>query len=142
MSEIKVDTLTGKTTANDITVTAGATATMSLEQGLAKAWANINGSVTNNSVYDSLNVSSVADVSNGVKTITFTSAFNAGNNYTSTSNSGRGTGGIGGAGIIELPYADAPTTTVIKFFAYTYSGSSGGGTEPPYISYIAHGDLA
>ena len=38
MSEIKVDTLTGKTTANDITVTVGATATMSLEQGLTKAW--------------------------------------------------------------------------------------------------------
>ena len=30
MSEIKVDTLTGKTTANDITVTVGATATQSL----------------------------------------------------------------------------------------------------------------
>ena len=40
MSEIKVDTLTGKTTANDITVTIGASATMSLEQGLAKVWAN------------------------------------------------------------------------------------------------------
>jgi len=142
MSEIKVDTLTGKTTANDITVTVGASATISLEQGLAKAWANVDGSITNNSVYDSLNVSSCADVSTGVKTITFTSAFDAGNNYSSTANSGRGTGAIGGAGIVELPYVDAPTTTVIKFFMYTYGGASGGGTEPPYISYVAHGDLA
>ena len=39
MSEIKVDTLTGKTTANDITVTVGATATQSLHTGLVKAWA-------------------------------------------------------------------------------------------------------
>lgn len=122
--------------------TAGSIATNYVVNGSAKAWANIDGSITNNSVYDSLNVSSVADVSNGVKTITFVSAFNAGDNYSSTSNSGRGTGGIGGAGIIELPYSDAPTTTVIKFFGYTYSGSSGGGTEPPYISYTAHGDLA
>ena len=33
MSEIKVDTLTGKTTAKTVTVTVGATATQSLEQG-------------------------------------------------------------------------------------------------------------
>ena len=133
MSELRADTITASNGTSPVTLT---------KQSAAKAWANINGSITNNSVYDSLNVSSVADVSNGVKTITFVSAFNAGNNYSSTSNSGRGTGGIGGAGIIELPYVDAPTTTVIKFFAYTYSGSSGGGTEPPYISYTAHGDLA
>ena len=42
MSEIKVDTLTGKTTANDITVTVGASATQSLEQGLAKAWCPVS----------------------------------------------------------------------------------------------------
>ena len=133
MSELRADTITASDGTSPVTLT---------KQSAAKAWANINGSITNNSVYDSLNVSSVADVSNGVKTITFVSAFNAGNNYSSTSNSGRGTGGIGGAGIVELPYVDAPTTTVIKFFGYTYSGSSGGGTEPPYISYTAHGDLA
>jgi len=133
MSELRADTITASDGTGPVTLT---------KQSAAKAWANINGSITNNSVYDSLNVSSVADVSNGVKTITFVSAFNAANNYSSTSNSGRGTGGIGGAGIIELPYVDAPTTTVIKFFGYTYTGSSGGGTEPPYISYTAHGDLA
>ena len=37
MSEIKVDTLTGKTSAGDITVTSeGGAATQSLQQGLAK----------------------------------------------------------------------------------------------------------
>ena len=37
MSEIKVDTLTGKTSAGDITVTSeGGAATMQLQQGLAK----------------------------------------------------------------------------------------------------------
>ena len=43
MSEIKVDTLTGKTTAGDITVTSeGGAATMQLQQGLAKAWVGFN----------------------------------------------------------------------------------------------------
>ncbi len=64
MSEIKVDTLTGKTTANDITVTAGATATMSLEQGLCKVWATYQqeGSTV---VHDSHNVSSMTDGGTG-----------------------------------------------------------------------------
>ena len=38
MSEIKTDKLTGVGTANDITVTVGASATQSLEQGLVKTW--------------------------------------------------------------------------------------------------------
>jgi len=70
MSEIKVDTLTGKTTANDITVTAGATATMSLEQGLSKCWVNFDGTVDSDpatlaGVAESLNVSSLFDVDVG-----------------------------------------------------------------------------
>jgi hypothetical protein len=60
MSEIKVDTLTGKTTANDITVTVGATATQSLEQGLAKAWFEYT-SITNTVMTDSFNCSVTTD---------------------------------------------------------------------------------
>mgnify|MGYP001388784832 CR=1 FL=1 len=63
MSEIKVDTLTGKTTAKTVTVTVGASVTQSLEQGLGKAWANY--SQTDNTVRDSLNISSVTDSSVG-----------------------------------------------------------------------------
>ena len=46
MSEIKVDTLTGKTTANDITVTVGASVTQSLEQGLIKGFVTYDGTTT------------------------------------------------------------------------------------------------
>ena len=60
MSEIKVDKLTGKTTANDITVTVGATATAKLEQGLGKSWNHYNQS-SETAVKDSFNVSSVTD---------------------------------------------------------------------------------
>jgi len=76
MSEIKVDTLTGKTTANDITVTVGATATQSLEQGLAKGWANVQ---AHGSFNDSLNMSSVSDVGTGQSTLTFTNNYTAAN---------------------------------------------------------------
>jgi hypothetical protein len=47
MSTILVDNLTGKTSAGDITVTSeGGAATMQLQQGLAKAWVNFNGTGT------------------------------------------------------------------------------------------------
>jgi hypothetical protein len=71
MSEIKVDTLTGKTTANDITVTVGATATQSLEQGLAKATARANAAA---SLLDSNGVSSGVDNGTGNYTYTLTNA--------------------------------------------------------------------
>ena len=64
MSEIKVDTLTGKTSANDITVTVGSTATQSLEQGLAKAWVRIDGTGTA-AIDDSLNCGSLTDNGTG-----------------------------------------------------------------------------
>jgi len=69
MSEIKVDTLTGKTTANDITVTVGATATQSLEQGLAKCWIRFNGTGTI-ATDDSFNVSGIVDEGTGDYTVT------------------------------------------------------------------------
>ena len=75
MSEIKVDTLTGKTTANDITVTVGATATQSLEQGLAKAWYNYEEySIT--TVRDSFGISSIVNTTTADSTANFTNSFN------------------------------------------------------------------
>ncbi|MDB4552432.1 hypothetical protein N9008_00155 [bacterium] len=63
MSEIKVDTLTGKTSAGDITVTSeGGAATMQLQQGLAKAWVQFNASTV---AQGSLNISSLTDSATG-----------------------------------------------------------------------------
>jgi hypothetical protein len=77
MSELKVDTLTGKTTANDITVTAGATATMSLEQGLAKAY--IYSPATSASITDSFNIASITDGGTGEQDMAFVSSMSDAN---------------------------------------------------------------
>ena len=78
MSEIKVDTLTGKTTANDITVTVGASATAKLEQGLGKAWARWDNSDNDGSGTttpgDSFGVSSLGDDNTGSNIINLTNA--------------------------------------------------------------------
>ena len=81
MSEIKVDSLTGKTTAKTVTVTVGATATQSLEQGLAKARVNYDATAITDpasltGVFDSFNISSILDGGISFSTIAFTNVFN------------------------------------------------------------------
>ena len=81
MSEIKVDTLTGKTTAKTVTVTTGASATQSLEQGLLKAW-TVSASAFDGTVGDSFNNSSFTDESSaGQTTITLTNPMNTATDY-------------------------------------------------------------
>lgn len=79
MSEIKVDTLTGKTSAGDITVTSeGGAVTMQLQQGLIKVWADYSGGGTP-VADDSFNCSSITDVSTGRKQQAFTNNMSSGN---------------------------------------------------------------
>ena len=75
MSEIKVDNLTGKTSAGDITVTSeGGAATQSLQQGLAKHFCIFNGTGTI-AVDESFNNASLIDYGTAHHGVTLTSAF-------------------------------------------------------------------
>jgi len=68
-SQLKVDTLTGVTTAGSIVVTGeGNSTTTSLQQGLAKCWINFTG-ITTTAARDSFNVSSLTDGGTGVTTV-------------------------------------------------------------------------
>jgi len=70
MSEVITDKLTGRATAGDVTITAGS-ATMQLQQGVAKAWVNFNGTGTIAS-RDSFNVTSLDDNGTGNYDVNFT----------------------------------------------------------------------
>ena len=78
MSTVITDNLTGKTSAGDVTITSeGGSATMQLQQGVAKFWIKINtGSFT---VADSLNNSSNTDDGSGLATLSFTNSMNNAN---------------------------------------------------------------
>ena len=80
MSEIKVDTLTGKTSAGDITVT-DASVTFKMQSALNKMWIAYDG--INNSIFASLNVGSVTDNGTGNYTYNFSNNFNAAEEYSS-----------------------------------------------------------
>ena len=72
MSSVKVDTLTGKTTAKTVNVTVGASVTQSLEQGLAKAFGSFAQNAYPDTGYtqdfagETFNFSSITDISSGV----------------------------------------------------------------------------
>ena len=90
-STLKINTLTGVTTAGSIAVTGeGNSTTTNLQQGLCKAWSNYSGSGT--TFRDSFNHSSATDHDIGQYTVTLTN--NMGNtNYSYTSASTDGGGG-------------------------------------------------
>ncbi len=76
MSTVKVNTLTGTTTAGSIAVTGeGNSTTTNLQQGLAKVWACIDGTGTIN-FRDSFNTSGITDNGTGDYTATYSSAMN------------------------------------------------------------------
>jgi len=71
-STLKINTLTGVTTAGSIAVTGeGNSTTTNLQQGLAKAWTHFQGTSTAASV-DGLNISSVDDDGTGDHGLHFT----------------------------------------------------------------------
>ena len=73
MSTLKVNTLSGTTTAGSIVITGeGNSTTTNLQQGLIKAWSHNNAAGT--SIEDSFNIASLTDTSTGVQRNTFTSA--------------------------------------------------------------------
>ena len=96
-SILKVDELRGIVSAGDITVTSeGGAATQSLQQGLAKMWAQINQSSF--SILDSINVSSASDDGTGVFTVTRSNNMSNSNYAVATASMGDRVGLLGADG--------------------------------------------
>ena len=71
-SILKVDTLTGVTTAGSISVTGeGGSTTTNLQQGLAKSWHSLDGEGTP-VFFDSFNCASITDTAAGKPQVNFT----------------------------------------------------------------------
>jgi len=138
MSEIKVDKISGKTSANAVTVTGenGSTQT-SLQQGLAKAWINFDGSGTIAS-RDTFNTTSLTDEGTGNYSFDFVNDM-ANNDY-AISGQNRSPGVRAGAGINAPSNSDSDAATgSLEFFTIFVTGDPFDYTQ---ISVIIHGDLA
>ena len=83
-SELKVNTLTGVSTAGSIAVTAeGNSTTTNLQQGLVKTWIAYGDTASsgNPAIYDSFNHGSITDNGTGKTIYTFSNAMRAGTDY-------------------------------------------------------------
>ena len=133
MSEIKVDTLTGKTTANDITVTVGATATQSLEQGLAKAWHSVDADAGTPVFFDSFNCASITDTATGLPKVNFTNAM-SNDDFAVSISSGENAGAAQSFG------SNTPKTT--SSVIYKTMNSAFSNADTANLDGIVMGDLA
>ncbi len=129
-SILKVDTLTGVTTAGSISVTGeGNSTTTNLQQGLAKAWVNATATV---SINNSLNCSSGTDHGTGDYSVTLTNAFSS-IRYVM--------GGMvrtSAAGRIETRNPSRHETTALAVEICNHNGTQ----LDDAFEIIAHGDLA
>jgi len=139
-SQLKVDTLTGVTTAGSIDVTGeGNSTTTNLQQGLAKGWLKFD--QDNTTADDSHNVSSVTDVSTGVFNQNHSNNM-ANANYSTNITSGFyrviGTNREDGGG------TGVPDITSVAYFdvRYNSSGSTYTSIDMTSNTTVIHGDLA
>jgi len=150
MSTVILDTITGKSTAttitigstpvvsasaNSMTIRGEGTAQTSIQQGLAKAWINFNGSGTI-AERDSFNNASITDNAIGDYTVTITSAM-ANVNYAHV-----GTAGQGNTALVNLSQCfniANPTTTVSRYQTAYVNGTMLDATS---VNVALHGDLA
>ena len=132
-SILKVDTITGVSTAGSIAVTGeGNSTTTNLQQGLAKAWVHFDAASTLTD-RNSLNASSLTDNGTGDHTITFSNAF--ANIYLALSGGGDHDGEI----ISRRDSSYATTTTTERFCLATSGGSL---VDRDRANVLFHGDLA
>ncbi len=143
MSEIKVDTLTGKTTAKTVTVTVGASATQSLEQGLIKAFVTYDGTISALTTRETFSQSALTDNANADQTANHINLFNNATDYLALGAGGytaNGTAGghIGFDRISSNGNESAPTTSTRRISNQITSTVD----EQKYVSIVFAGDLA
>ena len=86
-SQLKVDTLTGVTTAGSIVVTGeGNSTTTNLQQGLCKHWGRYDQTTT--TLNSSFNTSSVEDTSTGKLTVNISNSFSSTTTYSTSGSKG------------------------------------------------------
>jgi uncharacterized membrane protein YcgQ (UPF0703/DUF1980 family) len=130
-STLKINTLTGVTTAGSIAVTGeGNSTTTNLQQGLAKSWITFKSDSTFIN-RDSFNVSSLADGGAGFGTMTMTSAMSTGHHTVHSTSSDENSH--------SSSEASNHTTTVYQSFSKNSSHSL---TDTAAQYATVYGDLA
>ena len=134
-STLKINTLTGVTTAGSIAVTGeGNSTTTSLQQGLCKHWIG-NLDMSDGSVNDSFNTSSVADVDAGDFNVNITNPYASANHYSLTFG---GTNSSNGNAFLSMQ-GQTPTASQYRMAAFLSNDTN---LDIDMAKSATHGDLA
>ena len=136
-SQLKVDTITGVTTAGSITIQGEGSATTNLQQGICKAWYDVDGSGTA-AINDSLNGSSLTDHGTGDFTITRTNPMNN-LTYANGAMSDFDSGDSRVVTVTSNQGSAARTTTAMR---HALQDCQANGHDPDHFSVLIFGDLA
>ena len=139
-SELQVYELKGVTADGNITITDG-TATMKLQEGVAKVRCKSNQKNAVYTVIDSFNTSSITDESGvGQSTMAFTNSFSD-INFSYVGSCGQeGVGASNNGAVLRLE--DNAQTTGTSGNVETLSMSTNISVDTPRVNYLAVGDLA
>ena len=131
-STLKINTLTGVTTAGSIAVTGeGNSTTTNLQQGLAKVWCHWD---NNTAIQDSLNVSAISDDGTGISTLTYS------NNMANDDYAGGGLSRLNsGGGTTFMRFSNVLTTSQSKYVCVDEDNNISDGLTQ---SVLLNGDLA
>jgi len=136
-STLKINTLTGVTTAGSIAVTGeGNSTTTNLQQGLCKAWVHFT-QISTQTIRDSFNISSITDTDTGDTTVNINNDFNN-NDYACVMYTNTATGED--AGSFANDYLGGLLDRTTGSVGTTSYGSSP--TDASLNDVIFHGDLA
>ena len=139
-SILKVDALTGVTTAGSISVTGeGNSTTTNLQQGLSKAWVNFDGTGTV-ATRDSFNITSLSD--NGTADYTISYASSLGNDDYSISGISANMGSTMSQIWIASSADVAAGSFRMRTFYVSNTGGGGGAADQTFVSVQIQGDLA
>mgnify|MGYP003144056674 FL=1 len=139
-STLKINTLTGVSTAGSIAVTGeGNSTTTNLQQGIAKAWVNFDGTSADSNadltgVRDSFNISSIVDNSTGDQTVTLSNAM-GNDDYVFTALGG----GTSASLSVRIENPNNRSTTTIDLLSFNTSSSQ---IDMLDVNCLFHGDLA
>ena len=135
MSTLRTNALEGVDAKNSITIVAGAgnITTTNVQEGLAKAWVNWNGTGTV-AIRDSFNVGSITDNGTGDYTTNISNAM-ANANYCYTALGGDTSASLS----VRIENASNRTTTTIDLLAYNTSSAN---LDMQDLNSLFHGDLA
>jgi len=143
-SILKVDAMQGVTSAGDITITSeGGAATQSLQQGLAKAWVNFDGTASGAASRDSLNVSGMTDDATGKYTASYTNSMSNGTYAFTTATVDGGSTNRGG-NTLNLRDGSSPETGNIKLESRYGANPNNNGAlgDQDFMFVTVMGDLA